>query len=478
MQASVNRIHNAAMAILEKVGIKIHHPEICAILHNNGIKVDQNVAVFTENQVMRWIGKAPSQFTLQARNPAHDAVIGGGKPQYAAGYGCPEIVDAAGRRRSATLGDYVRFVRLVQQCDSFRINGGILAQPAELAADQTHLAMTYATLLHSDKCLMGQPGCAESSGKVMTMAAMVFGGRQALKEKPRVLTLVNTLSPLQIDRIALETIKVHAEYGQALLITAGVMSGTTAPITAAGALALGNAEVLAATAISQMLHEGTPVVMGLVVTPADMRTAEVRLGAPNHAASFRYIRALADLYGLPCRCGGCVTDAPGLTHQSGCESMLNMLATLQSGADLILHSAGILDSFKAMSFEKFIADLEAIRMVEHYLTDIPVDEASLALPVISETGPGGEFLTHPHTLANCRSVPFKSMLGGAQNREKSLGARENYLARINSTLEKLLSDYRQPLLAPELLTELESYLIREGLEPTCLETIRQAATAA
>jgi len=117
-------------------------------------------------------------------------------------------------------------------------------------------------------------------------------------------------------------------------------------------------------------------------------------------------------------------------------------------------------------------------MVEHYLTDIPVDEASLALPVISETGPGGEFLTHPHTLANCRSVPFRSMLGGARNREKSLGARENYLARINSTLEKLLSDYRQPPLAPELLTELESYLTTEGLEPTYLETIRQAATAA
>ena len=278
MKAKIEKIHSCTMAILEKVGIKIHHPEICTLLHKNGIKVDQRVATFTENQVMNWVNKAPSQFTLRARNPAYDAVIGGGQPQYAAGYGCPQIVDAAGRRRSATLGDYVRFVRLVQQCEAFRINGGILAQPAELAADQTHLAMTYATLLYSDKCLMGQPGSAESIEKVMTIAAMVFGSRQALKAKPRVLTLVNTLSPLQIDRIVLETIKVHAEYGQALLITAGVMSGTTAPITTAGALAMGNAEVLAAVAVSQMLREGTPVVMGLVVSPADMRTAEVRLG--------------------------------------------------------------------------------------------------------------------------------------------------------------------------------------------------------
>ena len=432
------------------------------------------MAYFTEDQVLSWVRKAPSQFTLHARNPEFDAVIGGGQPQYAAGYGCAEVIDAAGQRRMANLEDYVRFVQLVQQSEGFSINGGILVQPKELSASQTHAAMTYATLLYSDKCLMGQPGSAEAVEKIMAMAAMVFGGRQTLKERPRVLTLVNTLSPLQIDRIVLDTIKVHANHGQALLITSGVMNGTTAPITPAGALALATAEVLAATAISQMLREGTPVVMGLVVAPADMRTGEVRLGVPGHAASFRYIRALADLYGLPCRCGGCVTDAPGLTPQAGYESMMNMLATRQSGINLILHSAGILDSFKAMSFEKFIADLEVIRIIEQYLADISADEESLALPVIEKVGPGGEFLTTSHTLAHCRDVPFTSLLKNARQRGNKVAAREEFMVRATTALEKMLAGYLLPKISPDLQGELETYLISDGLEAAHLETIKQA----
>jgi trimethylamine--corrinoid protein Co-methyltransferase len=361
----------------------------------------------------------------------------------------------------------------LHQSEIFIINGGILVQPTELAAGQSHLAMTYATLLYSDKCIMGQPGAAEVVEKVMAMSAIVFGGLEDLLEKPRVLTLVNTLTPLQLDRIALETIKVHAEHGQALLIAAGVMSGTSAPITPAGSLALGTAEVLAAIAITQMLREGTPVVMGLIVSPADMHTGEVRLGVPSHAVSFRYIRALADMYGLPCRCGGSITDATGLTHQSGYESLLNMLAARQSGVDVILHSAGILDSFRAMSFEKFVTDLEIIRIVDHYLADIKIDEDSLAFPVIEDVGPGGEFLTHRHTLAHCRDVPFASTLKKARTHEKTATAHEGYLAKVDAALDKMMSDYRQPELASGLQAEMEAYLNSEGVDASHIETINK-----
>jgi len=472
--ATAERIHTASMAILEKAGIRIDHPEICTLLRKCGVRVDNRVAYWVEHQIMSWVGKAPAAFTLHARNPVHDAVIGAGQPQYAPGYGCAEVADAAGRRRSATLEDYLRFVQLVQQSEGFRINGGILVQPAELPGAQTHAAMAYAALLFSDKCLMGQPGHAEAVEKIMTMAAMVFGGRQALLEKPAVLTLVNTHTPLQLDHTTLDTIRIHAGYGQPLLIAAGLMSGTTAPITPAGSLALGNAEVLAAIAVSQMLREGTPVVMGLIVSPADMRTGDVRLGVPNHTACIRYTRALADLYGLPCRCGGCLTDAGGLTHQSGYESMLNILATLQARVDLIIHSAGILSSFKAMSFEKFVADLEVIRIAERHLAELPIGDDALALAVIEEVGPGGEFLTHPHTLARCRSVPYTSLLKSARNRPAA-DAQEAYRARVESALENMLSTYRQPDLPPSLRADLESYLIAEGVDSTHLKKFADGA---
>ena len=251
------------------------------------------------------------------------------------------------------------------------------------------------------------------------------------------------------------------------------MSGTTAPITTAGSLSIAIAEVLAAVSISQMLREGTPVVMGLVASPADMMTGEVRLGVPGHAASYPIVGQLAQHYGLPCRCGGSVTDADGITHQSGYESLLNLFVARQSGVDLILHSAGILDSFKAMSFEKFVADLEVTRMVDHYLAGISLDEEALAFKAIKEVGPGGEFLTHSHTLAHCRDIPFTSLLKKARKEKKAGTPHENYIARLKATIEAMISDYTLPDLAAELKSEMKSVLIAEGIDATHIDTIEK-----
>jgi trimethylamine--corrinoid protein Co-methyltransferase len=310
--------------------------------------------------------------------------------------------------------------------------------------------------------------------KIMAMASMAFGGREALMQKPRILTLVNTLSPMQIDRIALDTIKVHAEYGQPLVITAGVMSGTTAPITPAGALSMSNAEALAAIAITQMLREGTPVVIGIVVVPADMRSGDLNLGAPAHAICIRYAKALADMYGIPCRCGGCGSDADGLTAQSGYESMINMFVSLQEKVDLIIHSAGILNRYSSMSFEKFITDLEIVSIIEHHFADITINDNTLALPVIIQTGPGGEFLSHSHTLTQCRKVSWTGVIDATGPPKSGENAPEAYLTKVNRTLERILSDYRQPELEPDLQASLESFLIETGVDAKHLNMIKKA----
>ena len=109
MQEKIARIHQTSMAILEKVGIKLHHSAICSILQENGIQVNDRVAYFTEEQVMSWVGKAPGKFAVYARNPEHDALIGGGQPQYIGGYGAPAIIESTGNRRDATLSDYIIF---------------------------------------------------------------------------------------------------------------------------------------------------------------------------------------------------------------------------------------------------------------------------------------------------------------------------------------------------------------------------------
>lgn len=66
MNDNVKKIHEASMQILNKTGMKFYHPDALEILKNHGIKVDGNVAYFTEDQIMEWVRKAPSTapFTL------------------------------------------------------------------------------------------------------------------------------------------------------------------------------------------------------------------------------------------------------------------------------------------------------------------------------------------------------------------------------------------------------------------------------
>ena len=68
-------IHQAAMEIMQEVGVRIHNEKAVEILKNNGIRVEGNTAFFTEEQVMHWVKKAPESFTLYARNPKYDTVI-------------------------------------------------------------------------------------------------------------------------------------------------------------------------------------------------------------------------------------------------------------------------------------------------------------------------------------------------------------------------------------------------------------------
>ncbi|MBF0528945.1 MAG: trimethylamine methyltransferase family protein [Deltaproteobacteria bacterium] len=165
---------------------------------------------------------------------------------------------------------------------------------------------------------------------------------------------------------------------------------------------------------------------------------------------------MARFYGLPSRGGGAGTDALHNSIQSGYESMMSLLISKMNGINLVLHAAGILGGYAAMSFEKFLVDVEMIRMVEHFGTELVIDENTLALDTIHQVGPGGHFLTQNHTLVNCRKgtwLPHLAVSGGSPEIFD-----DRYLAGLDKRQESLLKSYRVPDLPPEVLTELNAFM--------------------
>ncbi|MDP4127699.1 MAG: trimethylamine methyltransferase family protein, partial [Bacillota bacterium] len=243
-----------------------------------------------------------------------------------------------------------------------------------------------------------------------------------------------------------------------------------APVTIASTIALTNAEVLAGIAVAQMMNEGTPVVYGSQSTTSDMRTGSIAMGSPEGALCYQYAARLAKAYGLPCRGGGSLSDAKHLSVQAGYESMLTFLATYSAKMNIIIHSAGIMESYNAMSYEKFIVDLEIIGMVKRYLSGVKVNEETLAVDVIREVGVAGEFLTSVHTMQHCRKEPF---LPDVSIRGSVTGDHNGALLdNIRNKQDKMLESYYKPEMPADILNKLAEYLIGCGFDQQLIEGLK------
>ncbi|HEY3424152.1 MAG TPA: trimethylamine methyltransferase family protein, partial [Negativicutes bacterium] len=441
MDEELKQIHIASMRILEETGMKFHHPAVIEILKQKGIKVSGQTAFFAREQIIEWVSKAPSTFNIYARNSKYDISVGGDKVECCPGSGSPTISASDGTRHPAMMADYINFLKLYQQSEHYKINGGFVVQPTDMSGENSISMMLYATLLYSDKCIITGTGKAEEVEALMEMLGMVFG-KEELIQKPRAITIANTNTPLQFDKNMLETMMTFIKYSQPVIIAACSMAGTTAPVTLAGTIALTNAEVLAGIAVAQMIKAGTPVVYGSQTTTADMKSGCIAIGSPEGALCYEYAARLAKAYGLPCRGGGSLTDAKSLSVQAGYESMLTLVATQQAGMNLIFQSSGIMDGYASMSYEKFIVDLEMISMVKRYVGGVKVNCDTLAVDVINEVGIAGQFLTAEHTMKHCRKEPF---LPDISLRGTVIGdPADKLLENIQNKKNKMLASYEKP----------------------------------
>lgn len=429
-------IHQAAMEIMREVGVRIHNEKAVEILKSNGIRIEGNTAFFTEEQVMRRVKMAPESFTLYARNPKYDTVIGDGHINPAPTYGCAFIDEWDGRRRRGTMEDYIKCLKLVQASENYTINGGIMIQPGDVPEYRAAMEMFYATLMYSDKAIMLPTGLKEEMERILEAGCELFGGKEAMIEKPRMIALINTVSPLSLDERMLDCLMLLAEYGQAAILCPAAMLGATGSLSMAGTLASGAAESLAGIVLAQMIRPGTPVVFGVQSTAADMRGGiTFACAAPEGTLMQGFGANLARFYGLPSRGGGCQTDAPVVNCQAGYESMLTFSSAYRHGINLIMEAGGVMDSVNATSFEKMVIDFEIIRQVKAAFTPIEVNEETLNLEEIKEIGHDGSFVTSDYTLDN-----FDTLYSPRTGSRNAKGA-DYFKESIDKEMARLLNEY-------------------------------------
>lgn len=396
----IEQIHNTSIKLLGTAGVRFPADDAISIFEGHGVKTDGHTIYLDEKQVMQALETAPAQFTIHARNPDKSVTVGGSEPVFAPGYGAPFVIDAEGGKRVATMQDYENLVQLADALPNQDLSGHLLVGPGDVPAPTAHLRMLHAGMVHSDKPFIGSTEGAVGAHHTMAMAAILFGEQP---ERPVTIGVVNSLSPLGYSDEMLQALMAYARARQPLIIAAMVLAGSTGPVTLAGVLAQQNAELLAGITLAQLISPGTPVVYGVTSTNLDMKTGGLCIGSPELALIVTATAQMARHYGLPYRGGGALTDAHSLDARAGFEAMLSLLTTVNSGMDFVLHSAGILSSYLAFSYEKFVLDDEMCGIMRRYRRGISVTPDTLAYDVIANVGSGGNFLMEKHTLKRCRT---------------------------------------------------------------------------
>ena len=459
----VHKIHEATLRVLETVGVDFAYAPALDVFRKAGCKVDGQRVFLAPAMVMAQVAKAPSEFTLQARNPDRNVVIGGDHIAYIPCYGSPFVHDLDRGRRESIMEDYVNFVKLSHASRNIDITGGMMAEPNDIPHKRRNAEMMYASLRYSDKPFMGGAIGGEAARETIEMAAIAFGcSEKALAEKMPMISILCTRTPLSYDDRMLSAIMEYARAGMPQLISSLSIAGATSPVTMEGTLVVQNAEVLAGIVLTQLVGEGAPVVFSGSSSAAAMRYGTLSVGAPEMAVNTAATAQMARFYGIPSRGGGAITDAKLPDAQAGMESMMSQLMATLSGVHFVLHSAGILEGYMTASYEKFVIDDEIGGMCKRIKRGATVDPVHLALEVIAQVGPGGEYLTHQHTFRNFRQALYTPIMEQKESYAawKEKGG-ETIEQAANRKWKQILASYQEPRMPAEALKDLERYMAKK-----------------
>jgi trimethylamine---corrinoid protein Co-methyltransferase len=380
---------------------------------------------------------------------------------FAAVYGPPFVREGA-VRRDATMADFENFVRLSQSFPELDSPGGTIVEPNDTPLDSRHLDMVYALQSLSDKPYMGSVISGPNARDTIEMGEILFGG---LPSSPVSISLINCNSPLRWDDRMLSAMVEYNRANQAVVMTPFLLMGAMSPVSIPATLVQQLAEALSGIALCQLVQPGCPVVFGSFLSNTDMQSGSPSFGTPESAIGLLCTGQIARRFGLPFRSGGGLTASQTADAQSAYEALMTLLPTFLAGTNFVMHSAGWLEGGLVSCYEKFIVDIELLRMLRHEFTPLEIDEASLAFGAHQEVGQGGHFLGAAHTLERFRECFYRPLLSSTENFDRwTRNGGRDAAERAGEIWRRTLEEYEEPPLDDGVRDRLQEFVARRRAE--------------
>jgi trimethylamine--corrinoid protein Co-methyltransferase len=455
-ERELDSLHAAVVKTLAEIGVRFQHEEALEVFRKNGASVTGDTVRIPESLLNRALKSVPGRFVLKGRSAEYDIEVGGGRPVLSASSG-PVFARVGGVRRLATREDFLNLLKLTETSSLVNICNYIVVEPQDMPEERRKLYQVAGALKYSHKPLIGITMGKGRTGECLSLIDRFYqdGGSGT----PRAIGIISPISPLVYDEGMTTHIFGYARGNQPIMIAACSQPGATSPVTLAGTLVIDTAEVLAGAALSQFIKPGLPVIMGSTSAACDLRYVSPAIGSPETALITVAFKALCKRYHIPCRSGGSLADSKDTDMQAGIESAMTLLPAFLSGVDFILHACGTMDSFNTVCLEKFIIDEESCSALLRMAAGFEINDDTLALDCIGEVGPGGNFMTHDHTLDYFKTEMWRPALFSRENFGKWEAAGSKILPeRAAEMLRDRLAAFTFPPLTKEQEKLLEPYL--------------------
>jgi trimethylamine--corrinoid protein Co-methyltransferase len=476
-QEQVERVHEAALEILEEVGLFVRYAPARDLFRKHGCNVDSETSrvKFPRSLVENQIKVFPPKFTFRGRDPKFDRTIPDDSPVIVTGSSAPDILDpVTGVERRSVYADIVRIAHLIQELPAYDMfSVSVLADDAP--DNQFSLARLYPAMKYCAKPIRITSKDLPDAKDILELGYLVAGSEEAYREHPFITHhYCPVVSPLTMDHLSTEAVMFFAEQGLPVYPTIVPNAGLTSPMSLAGTLAQGNAEFLAAATLMQMVREGTALIYATLPTVADMRTGAYASGGIECGMLHMAHAQMAHFYHVPC--GGYV----GLTNskindaQSGYETGMSTTAGLLAGMDM-MNMGGLVEALKTFDFAKAVIDDEIAQMLKRMKRGLEFSEENLALDVIKKVGPGGSFIVEPHTIKRMKTAGLLTKLSDRDTRTQweKKGALDIH-ARAMTRVRDILAKPSTTIFSPEVEQRIRAHFtdlvsaemqVPEGLQP-------------
>ena len=454
----VAEIRAATLQVLEIVGVHFPSERALNVFKEHDALVDDasRIVRLSPDLVLEAMNHAPRTYTLSGREQGTDLVLDG-RSSYFSTDGCgTETVDLnTGQHRSSCKEDVAMMARVADHLSSVSLYWPIVsAQDYGRLAPLHELDASFNnTVKHIQSATIIGEKLAHSS---LQMAEVIAGSRDEMRARPPLTSLVCTIAPLGQDKHGIEGAMVFAEAGVPVGFMAMPNIGSTSPATPGGALVIGNAEIVSAMVLMQLVAPGAPVFHSLLASVLDPRSGNYIASLSEKYLCNAAAVQLAHDWGVPALGGAFSVDCPEpASWQLGRDSVYTSLLTPLVGADIV-EGLGLLRAATLLLPEQIIYDDEIYHTHRVLTEGIDTGPDKLALNVIQAVGPGGHFLGQKHTRRTIRDIWLPELTHPAPSMGRQIP--DDIRKRARATFVDIMESHQPVTLPTDLQYELQEIM--------------------